>query len=278
MKKTKLLFTFLLLVGFIVSCEEDEYVTSYSDGSVVYERINDKQAVVNKSLCVSTNITIPDSIPMGDAKVGVVSINDRAFEGDTKIQNINYSRLISKIGDYAFAASSLRSFTIKGTVSSIGVGICEDCLSLTNVNIEKGILSTIPEDAFSVDWEANTKNSALNTLIIPEGIKTIGKRAFWRTNAKRIDIPNSVERIEQGAFCYTGADYITIGTGIKHIGNNAFDRAGAYYIVIYANSVPEIGNEAFNMIYNPIYVKDELVDAWKKVLPFYADVRPLSSL
>ena len=276
--KKVLIVLVTLLTGSMISCEEDEYVTSYSDGSVLYERLNDTQGVVSKSLGVSANISIPDSVPMGNTKVAVVAINDNAFMGDQKIQSINYGKHLSKIGNSAFAESSIKTITIKGTVSSIGVSVCEDCFDLTSVIIEKGSLTMIPETAFSVDWVVNTRFSALNTLVIPESIKIIGKRAFWRTNAKKIDIPNSVERIEESAFFNTGADYITIGTGIKYIGDNAFHQAGAYFIVINANSVPEVGLGAFDMVTNPIYVKDSLVDAWKKILPYNADVRPLSTL
>lgn len=276
----KAFILFAAISIFFVSCkkDEEEYVTSYSDGKVLYERINDTQAVVKKSTGTSSNITIPDSVPMGRAKVAVISINEQAFEGDSKIQTINYGKLINKIGNRAFAQSTLQSITIKSTVSSIGIGVCENCLKLESVTIEKGLLTEIPENAFSVDWVANTQSSALKSLKIGEGIKTIGKMAFWRTNAQIIDIPNSVERIEQSAFFQTGAELITIGTGIKYIGDTAFDRAAAKSIIIKAKSVPEIGFEAFSMFYNPIYVEDSLIDTWKKVLPPYSVLKPISSL
>lgn len=68
------------------------------------------------------------------------------------------------------------------------------------------------------------------SVVIPDGVTTIGKRAFsgrGRQWLKRVTIPESVTRIESGAFagCSELAD-VTIPAGVTHIGSGAFVGCG----------------------------------------------------
>ena len=60
--------------------------------------------------------------------------------------------------------------------------------------------------------------------MIPEGIATIGKRAFYGNNdIVSVTMPESVDTIEQEAFCYCqNLNNINISGEIKKVGKLAF--------------------------------------------------------
>ena len=117
-----------------------------------------------------------------------------------------------------------------------------------------------------------THKESLKTLVLEEGMTSIGKYAFYSCNgfAGELIIPNSVTSIGYVAFntCkFTGSltipnnvtsigDYaftscnfrgsLTIGNSVTSIGRNAFSQCYFTGSLIIPNSVTYIGNEAFN--------------------------------
>ena len=71
-----------------------------------------------------------------------------------------------------------------------------------------------------------TRKYASQEIIVPEGIREIGKRAFSEVkNIRHIRLPDSLERIGDYAFseCRTLME-IVIPAGVRHIGRGAFYR------------------------------------------------------
>ena len=66
----------------------------------------------------------------------------------------------------------------------------------------------------------------VNSIVIPDGVKIIGKCAFYSCYAKSITIPNSVVKIEEQAFSMTGLKNVIIPNSVTDIGEEAF--AGCY--------------------------------------------------
>ncbi len=85
-------------------------------------------------------------------------------------------------------------------VHNFSYGVCSEC-GYDLINEENLILpqnSTIGENAFN---NLNGNCSNLKTIILPDGITSIGKNAFKDcTNLNSINIPLSVTSIEEGAF------------------------------------------------------------------------------
>ena len=65
--------------------------------------------------------------------------------------------------------------------------------SVTKITIGKGITS-IPKQAF-VDFRTT------QSITLPQGLKSIGNEAFYRTKIEQITIPNSVENIGEDILC-----------------------------------------------------------------------------
>ena len=81
---------------------------------------------------------------------------------------------------------------------------------------------------FDIDQEWHTApwnhlSANITSIVLPQGLRNIGRYAFFSTNITSIEIPNSVEVIEEGAFwdCVL-LDSIIIPNSVKEIWWNTF--------------------------------------------------------
>ena len=131
---------------------------------------------------------------------------------------------------YGYEAEVTVPSTIDGyTVVGIGSFHNEEGYSTPNVYVQKVVLpetvTYIADEAFydSDDWAAKA-HSELREIVLNEGLKTIGKDAFYNNYyLQKIDIPASVTEIGTAAFakCQNLSD-------ITFRGNNAFLWGGAF--------------------------------------------------
>ena len=104
---------------------------------------------------------------------------------------------VTNISNGAFGACGLTNVTIPGSV--INMGGFGNCMYLTNVVIEDGVIS-IAESTFM-------NCSGLSSISIPNSVTTIGSFAFQGCPLSSITIPGSVTTIGEGAFLECG--YLT---------------------------------------------------------------------
>ncbi len=139
-----------------------------------------------------------------------------------------------EIGQSAFRdLDSLNELNIGYTISKIGLGAFLDCDALTTVTIAKGALTEIPGWCFS-------DSEALENIIIPEGITTIGEAAFLDCSSlKNIDFPESLETIYGGAFdSCDSLNSISIPANVSYLGS--FHYCSIRRIVFEGGEVPEL--------------------------------------
>ena len=84
-------------------------------------------------------------------------------------------------------------------------------------------------------------------FVVPEGIKTIGDRAFsYCKSLTSITIPDSVTKIGEAAFSIcTSLTSITIPDSVTSIGNYAFYNCSSLTSITIPSSVTEIGKQTF---------------------------------
>ncbi len=98
-------------------------------------------------------------------------IGNNAFKECTKLESINFPEKISSIGSYAFErAKSLKSVVFPKDLNSIGVCAFEECYKLETVIFEGDFIYEIKSSVF--------ENCAINTLVLPSSVRTIGEDAF----------------------------------------------------------------------------------------------------
>ena len=137
-----------------------------------------------------TSITIPDS---------VTSIGDFAFAYASSLESITIPEGVTSIGESAFDSSGLTSITIPDSVTSIGGNAFWGATGLTSI--------TIPEGVTYIGWCAFENASSLESIIIPDNIKT----ADWDADVFD-NLPESTNIVCQGDLnkCYENlARYFT---------------------------------------------------------------------
>lgn len=110
----------------------------------------------------------------------------------------------------------------------------------------------IGEGAFNkINQEYETK---IKSLIVPEGVETIGKDAFKNNRLEKVRLPESLREIGEGAFQFqykdSGTDKtdftINLPRGVKVIHKNTFSSAGSPLVVTSAERLEKMEKDAFS--------------------------------
>ena len=254
--------------------EEKEY-NDFTYYTYFNEENNRTEAVITGYKGIDNDLVIPDSI-------------DNA--------------VVTAISMYAFSGhSDLASITIPSTIQSIGEGAFFECNGLKKVYVSsiedwcKIDFSYSDSDAdadanpLSIGADLYVDNKLVTDVTIPDGVKSIGKYAFYGySSLKSISFPSSIRSIGESAFfdcpnldevyatniedwCkikfedtfsnpinYGSKIYIdgelatdiTIPKGITKICDYAFVNSDTITNVVIPNSVISIGDSAFNCCSN----------------------------
>jgi hypothetical protein len=169
----------------------------------------------------STSLTIGD---------GIETIPANAFEGCTSLTSFTIPSNVKTIESEAFARCvGLTSLTIPSTVSTIGLNAFYYCNSLNSIVVEAENPNYDSRENCNaiIETASNTLMAGCNKTLIPIGVTSIGKRAFYECNdLTSIVIPSSVTSIGEEAFRYC-RHLITVTSFVKNVfvtGTDAFDR------------------------------------------------------
>lgn len=167
--------------------------------------------IKNEAFCGCQNLSV-STIP-ADTLVAVSAFEESGVT-DVTIEDI------SKISNRVFAdCKSLEKLTINvvdgpTSVSSALVKGCKNLQTVVFTGRTKN-LTVIEAAAFK-----ETKN--LNTISLPDTIKTISKEAFYDSGIENIHLPDSLKQIGTMAFARSGLKDIIIPNKIKNLGNMHF--------------------------------------------------------
>ena len=118
-----------------------------------------------------------------------VNSNNKYYSSD---DGVLYNKSRSNLVIYP-AGKEKEKFEIPNTVVEIGKDAFDSCVNLKSIEIP-GTVEKIEEQSF--------RGSNLSSIILNEGLKSIGEYAFYEnTNIEEIYIPSSVKSIGNGALC-----------------------------------------------------------------------------
>ena len=105
-------------------------------------------------------------------------------------------------GDGSVEVGSEKSFSEGLAYTSLGDGACMltglgEC---RDTNVIVPAKSPSGEVVTAVGMSAFLGSSSVKTIILPEGIKSIGEYAFYESSIESVEIPSTVESIGAGAF------------------------------------------------------------------------------
>jgi formylglycine-generating enzyme required for sulfatase activity len=189
-----------------------------------------------------TSVIIPE---------GVLSIENRAFWSCQGLTYVLIPSTVTRIGDWALGGCpNLTSLMIPQGVVSIGDRAFWGARSLTEfvVDAENSHYGTIDGLLCSKDGaELICAPSGLTSVIIPEGINSIGCSAFNGFGGlTSVTIPSSVTEIKWAAFdgC-SGLTSIIIPSSVAVIEDRAFAYCSSLTSIVIPDGITTIGEEMF---------------------------------
>lgn len=147
----------------------------------------------------------------------ITKIGDGAFGNCNKLQKVVLMNPNLAMGANVFA-NIVTNLSVAGPIDwSLGAG------NNDKYNIEYAWVERIPENAFSSPTNPLIIQSALESIILPDGVKEIGDNAFQGTfRLTSISLPNSLETIGARAFYSTGLTKLIVPNSVSNIGACAF--------------------------------------------------------
>ncbi|MCI8637691.1 MAG: leucine-rich repeat protein [Coprococcus sp.] len=151
------------------------------------------------------------------------TIGNFAFQNNG-ISEVTFPYKLESIGISAFQMNNLTSVILPDTVTSLGGGAFGTNPKLERINLSKG-LTEIPAGAFGCSDAQNWMEN-LTSIVIPEGITSIGNNAFAGNNFSEIEMPSTLKKIDR--FAFSTKNYlmtpctVTLNEGLETIGADAF--------------------------------------------------------
>ena len=211
----------------------------------------------------------------------VVTIEEYAFDGCRELESIYIPKSVTTIEKNAFSFCGLSTIVVdKENPVYDSRDNCNAIIQTRNNTLVLGCVGTVIPTSVKKIGDNAFRTSRLASIVIPEGVTSIGQRAFaFNSYLSSVSIPKSVKAIGTNAFYYCpqltsievdednevydsrnscnaiietatntlirGCLSTTIPDGITMIGDDAFNRIDGLGTVIIPESVSEIGNNAF---------------------------------
>ena len=135
----------------------------------------------------------------------VISINTNAFQSCSSLKEIVFGEKLNNIGSNAFDnCTSLEKITLPisttyGQHPFTNTNAINSVTLLVGTGIAPNLQGTYGSDAnhySTTPWY----NKTIDTIIIPEGVTTLGNYCFYNCKAINIVIPNTVTKISSNTF------------------------------------------------------------------------------
>ena len=147
---------------------------------------------------------------------------DEAFRFMHCLETVRLPKTLTKIGNFAFADSDIKSLVIPKTVTSIGRDIFYYCRNLSELSVEEG------NPTFDSRENCNAINETAKNML--------------RIGCCSSVVPNSIVEIGELAFSgVAGLTSVDLPDGVKRIGNYAFWADEGLTSIHLAKTVVELG-------------------------------------
>lgn len=198
----------------------------------------------------------------------VIDLTDNSFSGSVTLnagRNFTFSPFSRPFGQYG--QSMLQEVTIGPNVTEIADNVFNGCRNLTVIRFaEEGNLLKIGDWAFNATSLSEYDDNSV--IDLPEGLNSIGEKAFAGSGFSSIILPSSLIRIGNGAFAdcrhiekmtlpensnlstglfagCTALNMVTLSRNISEVPDSAFYGCSSLEEIILPEKVISVGNNAF---------------------------------
>lgn len=174
---------------------------------------------------------------------GGVTVGTSAFAGDTKLSEIDLTKLGESIGNEAFYNCSSLTKADLASVKFIGDYAFADCSRLKEISLSSVVL--IGEGAFARVSETGGA-PIFTALVLPDTLEGIGMGAFLGCGGfTEVTLPEGFETIEDFTFSYcTGLLSVHLPDSLTSIGEYAFIGCSAL-VSVDGGKIASFGDYAF---------------------------------
>lgn len=159
------------------------------------------------------------------------------FRGCTALTDITFETGITKIADRQFDGSPIKSITIPGTVTTVGMSAFSDCANLTAIDL--------PSSVTEIDGYAFEKCTALTAVTLPKHLRRLGTEAFLGCTAlKSVFIPLSLQNASNPFQKCTALTDVTFEDGRTELPDTLLEGSGVRQLTV-PQTVTKIGYSAF---------------------------------
>lgn len=165
---------------------------------------------------------------------GVKSIAQEAFAGEEALSKVTIPSTIEIIGDYAFAATALKSLTIPKATTNFSAKAMASCPNFTEYKVDAENTAYTAVDGMLLSKDGSvlvaypsalvdkSKGNTYTAVKIPETVTTIGRFAFAGASVLSVTIPQNVKKLANMSFYSSSVEYVSIENGLEYIGDSVF--------------------------------------------------------
>lgn len=208
----------LVAAGGTLACQQS---CDFSEDGIVYRvesYVDGRVAVAACDKEKKGRVNIPKTVSNCGRTYRVVAVDIEAFYECSGLTEVVLPAGVEEIGASAFkCCANLACISMEDGVTKMGSETFRSCPRLKDVRLSSALLE-LPEYCFSGD------SVALTSVVLPDGIRTIGRDAFGKCKELReIHMPENLETLGRGAFWECRKlQRVTLPRTLRSIGKVAF--------------------------------------------------------
>lgn len=194
------------------------YTYSVTDGKVTIGTGETVKTAVSPK--PTGRLTVPSEL----GGYPVTGLGESAFYNCTGVTDVTIPNGVTHIGPRAFAScASLENVTIGSGVTQIDFEVFPSCRHLRNIAVDPANTAYMSQNGMLLTKDGKTLvYGTCGNSVIPSGVTTIGRSAFFGRKLESVQFPSSVTNIGGWAFAWCRDLKLTIPDTVTQIDGDAF--------------------------------------------------------